>query len=160
MEDHLLPAPFADPLSQAGSAYQICCDGWIFTFGDIPGDDLAAPDVDHQIEVKPDAPDAGQQIGDVPTPHLIRPRCTQPRYWARIPWWPGLSPPMGLPVCVEHPVDAALGADKQPTIGQHRRDLACRLGRELGFVAVEQDPLALLLAQALRYQALAPFAAI
>jgi hypothetical protein len=35
-------------------------------FDPLPDDDLAAPDVDHQVEVEPHAPHAGKQVGDVP----------------------------------------------------------------------------------------------
>ena len=51
VQDQWLAAAFADPLPQAGSAHQIRCNGWILALGDIPGHNLAAPDVDHQVEV-------------------------------------------------------------------------------------------------------------
>ena len=47
-------APLGDPLTQAGPAHQIGCDGWILTLGDIPIHYLADPDVDHQVEIQPD----------------------------------------------------------------------------------------------------------
>ncbi len=65
-------AAFADPLADTGPAHQIGCDGCILALGDIPGDDLAAPDVDHQIEVQPHPSYVGGQVGDVPAPHLVR----------------------------------------------------------------------------------------
>jgi len=58
------------------------------------------------------------------------------------------------------PVQAALRADIRPSVGQDRHELPRRQGRELGPVAGEQDPLALLVSQAKRDQALAAFAAI
>ena len=45
-------------------------------------------------------------------------------------------------------------------IGQDRHDLAQRQGRELAWVAGEQDSLPLLLAQAMRNQSMAAFTAI
>ena len=72
MEDQRLLPALADPLSQASPAYQIRCNGWIFSLSNIPGHDLAAPDVDHQVEIQPDPAHGGWQIGDVPTPELVR----------------------------------------------------------------------------------------
>jgi hypothetical protein len=67
---------------------------------------------------------------------------------------------MGLAMGMEHAVEAALRADVQPAIGQDRHDLARRQRRELGFVAGEQDPLALLVGEAVRHQAVAAFTAV
>jgi hypothetical protein len=44
----LLPA-LTDLLADAGPADQIGCDGRVFSLGVIPGDDLAALDVDHLV---------------------------------------------------------------------------------------------------------------
>jgi hypothetical protein len=65
-----------------------------------------------------------------------------------------------LAVVIEHPVEAALGTDIQASISQNRHDLPWRQRREFRLVAGEQDPLPLLLAQAVRNQALAAFTAI
>ena len=51
MEDQRLGPSLADPFAQAGTADQISGDLGFFPIGDIPGHDLAAPDVDHQVEV-------------------------------------------------------------------------------------------------------------
>jgi hypothetical protein len=59
VEDQRLGSRPADPLPQAGAADKISSDLGIFPLGDIPGHDLAAPDIDHQIEVEPDSPNAG-----------------------------------------------------------------------------------------------------
>jgi hypothetical protein len=70
-EDQRLLPFLADLLSDASLAYQIRCNGGILTFIHIPGHDLAAPYVDHQVEVQPDSPHGGWQVRDVPTQHLI-----------------------------------------------------------------------------------------
>ena len=67
---------------------------------------------------------------------------------------------MGLAMVMEHPVEAALGTDVDPSISQDRHDLPRRQGRELGFVAGEQYPLTLLIRKAVRNQAVAAFTAI
>ena len=63
VQDQRLLSALADPLSQASPADQIRCNGWILSLIHIPGHDLAAPDVDHQVEVKPDPAHGGGQIG-------------------------------------------------------------------------------------------------
>jgi len=65
MEDQRLEPAFADPLPQAGSADEISSDLGLFPLGDIPGHELAAPDIDQQIEVEPHSPNAGGQVRDV-----------------------------------------------------------------------------------------------
>ena len=52
MLDQRLFAPLADPLADAGPTDQIGCDGWVFSFGDIPGLHLAAAHVDHEVEIQ------------------------------------------------------------------------------------------------------------
>jgi hypothetical protein len=108
MQDQRLLATFINPLSEASPAHQSRCDGWILTLPDIPGHHLAAPHVDHQIEVEPHTSHSGRQVGDVPALHLIWPSCAQAWNRSGLLWWPGSSPPMGLPVCMEHPIEAAL----------------------------------------------------
>jgi len=63
MEVQKLGPAFGDPHAQAGSADEISSDLGLFPFGDIPGHDLAAPDIDLQIEVEPDATNAGREVG-------------------------------------------------------------------------------------------------
>jgi len=67
---------------------------------------------------------------------------------------------MGLAMSVEHPLEAALGADKQPTFGQHRHDLPGRQYGELRLVAGQQDALPLLLTEVVRHMAMAALAAV
>ena len=61
---------------------------------------------------------------------------------------------------MEHAVEAALRPDVQTPIGKDRHDLARRQRRKLGLVAGEQDPLPLLVREAMRDQAVAAFTAI
>ena len=67
MEDQGMGASLADPLPQAGPAHQIRGDFGVLPIGHLPGHHLAAPHVDHQVEIKPHTTHAGGQIGDVPT---------------------------------------------------------------------------------------------
>ncbi len=84
-DQRLLPA-FTDPLSQASPAHKFCCDGGIFSLGDIPGHHFAAPDIDHQVEVELDPAHGGGEIGDVPTPELVRSDSPEPWHGSWFLW--------------------------------------------------------------------------
>lgn len=134
MENQGVSTGSADPLSQAGSAHQIGCDGWILALGDIPGHNFATPDVYHQIEVQPNPANSGGEIGDVLTPELVRGYSPEPWNVFGILWWTWSAAPLDLAVGVEHSVKAALrdvdevfsGGVEQPLIGKRRHDLPWR----------------------------------
>ena len=105
MENQGLLPTFADPFSQASPTHQIRCNGWILTLIHIPGHDLAAPDVDHQVEVKPDPAHGGGQIGNLPTPELVRSDSPEPWNGSGFLRWPCSTATVHLAVGVEHPVD-------------------------------------------------------
>ena len=67
---------------------------------------------------------------------------------------------MGLVMVMQHAVEAALRADEKAPIGKDRHDLGRRQRRELGFVTGKQDPLALLVSEAVKHPAVAAFTAI
>jgi hypothetical protein len=160
MEDQGLRASATDALPQAGSADEISRDLGVFPFGDIPGHDLAAPDIDHQIEVEPHPSHAGGQVGDVPAPDLIRPVSPQARNGTLL--LRKACPPaeMGLTMGMEHPIEAALRADVEPSVRKDRHNLPGRQGCEFRLEAGEQDPLALLLGEAVRHLAWTAYTAI
>ena len=160
MEDQGLRASAIDALPQAGSADEISRDLGVFPFSDIPGHHLAAPDVDHQIEVEPDAPDAGGQVGDVPAPDLIRPVSPQARNRTRLLRRAGSPAAVRLPMGMEHPIEAALRANVEAPIGQNGNDLPGRQSGEFRLVAGEQNPLTLLVREAMRHVAWTAFTAI
>ena len=160
LQDQRLLAALADPLADAGPADQIGCNGWVLAFGDVPGHHLAAPDVDHQIEVQPHSTNGGRQVGDIPAPHLVRLGSPQTRYRPWLLWWPCPTAPVGLAMGMQNPIKAALRTDVEPAIRQHRHDLSRWQRRKFGFVAGQQDPLAFFLAEAVSDMAVAAFAAI
>ena len=108
VQDQRLLSALADSLSQASPADQIRCNGWIFSLSNIPGHHFAAPDIDHQVEVEPDPAHGGGEIGDVPTPELVRSDSPEPWNGSRFLWWPCSTAAVHLAVGVEHPVEAAL----------------------------------------------------
>ena len=71
MENQRTAGTIADLHPQAGVADEttaICASS---PLGRIDGHHFSAPDDDNQIEIQPDATNAGGQAGDVKTPHLI-----------------------------------------------------------------------------------------
>jgi hypothetical protein len=118
MEDQGLRAPPVDPLTQAGLAHEVGGDLGVFPLSHLPGHDFAAPNVDHQVEVEPVAPDAGGQLGDVPAPELIRPVSPQPRNGTRLLRKASSAAAMVLPM------------GRQALIGKDRNDLPRRQGGE------------------------------
>ena len=101
--DQRLGPTFADPLPQAGPAYEISGDLGLFPFGHIPGHHFAAPDVDHQIELEPDTTDAGGQIDDVPTAYLIWGSGLHPRNRTGCAGRTGTTTTVDLAVGIEDP---------------------------------------------------------
>ena len=67
---------------------------------------------------------------------------------------------MGQAMGVQHPVEVAFRTNKQSPISQHRHDLARRQCGKLRLVAGQQDPLALLVAKAVRNVTVAAFSVI
>ncbi len=61
---------------------------------------------------------------------------------------------------MEHPIEAALRADVEAPIGQNGNDLPGRLSGEFRLVAGEQNPLTLLVREAMRHVAWTAFTAI
>lgn len=126
MQGELALTTLADPLPQAGPADQIGGHRRVLAVLDVPGHDLAAPDIHHQVEVQPDAPHAGRKVGDVPAPELIRPVSTSPGHWPRFLRRPCPSTALHLLVGMEHAVEAALGGQVLAPIRQVRHDLRRR----------------------------------
>ena len=108
MEDQGPLAAFADPLPQAGPADQIRGDAGIFPILHIPSHHLAAPNVHHQVEIQPDSPHTGGQVGDVPTPDFIGALGFQARHRPGLLGRFGTATAVGLVMLMEHPIEAAL----------------------------------------------------
>ena len=102
-----LLSALADPLADASPAPQVGCDGSVLAFGDIPGDNLAAPNVEQQVELEPYTPDSGGQIVDVPAPDLSRAQCSEAWQGPWFLWRPCSTAPVGQTVGGEHLVITA-----------------------------------------------------
>ena len=66
-----LAAGAALALQDTGPLHQIGGDLRRLHLSHIPGHHLAAPDVDHQVEVQPHTPHCGRQKADVPAPSPV-----------------------------------------------------------------------------------------
>jgi hypothetical protein len=139
LQDQTALALPADPLSDAGPADQISGQRGVLTYLDVPGHDLTVPDVGHQVEVQLHASHTGRQVGDVPTSELVGPINTQPGHWPRVLRRPGPSATLRLLECIEHEVEAALGAQVLPPIVQVQHDLRRRQRGVLRLVADRED---------------------
>ena len=72
----------------------------------------------------------------------------------------GSTSAVGLAVGMEHPVEAALRTDIEAPVSQNGHDLPRWQRREFRLVAGAQNPLTLLVTQAVRNEAVAAFTAI
>jgi len=115
-EGQRLAPTLADPLPQTDPAEEISGDLCILPLGHIPGHHFAAPDVDNQVKVSPHATDAGGQVGDVPTPHLIGASGLESWHGAGFMGRPCPTTTVSLPVGMDHPIKAALRADDNPRL--------------------------------------------
>jgi hypothetical protein len=160
VQDQPALAALADPLPDAGAADQSSGQLSGLAVLNVTGHDLAAPDIDYQIEVQPDASHAGGQVGDVPASELIGTVSTPSGHW---PWLlrpSGPSAALHLLVGVEHAVEAALGGNELAQIGQVGHDLGRWQRGVVGLVTDRHDPLPLLVTQPMGHVAGAAFAAV
>lgn len=112
------------PFSQVGPTHQIRSNGWILVFIHIPGQDLATPCVDQQVEVKPDAAHDGGEMDDVPDPILICSCCPEPRHGSWFLCCPCSCASVPLSLIVEHAVNASVRTDVPHLMGKYSHDLA------------------------------------
>ena len=92
----------------------------------IAGHHIAAPDVDHYVEVQSNPADSGGEIGDVQTTERFWSDSSEPWNGSGFLGWSCSSAPVHLAVGVGHPVETAHRADVQPLIGQGWHDLPWR----------------------------------
>ena len=52
VQNKRLQATIADSLAETGPANRICCEGRVLKVGEIPEDEFADPDGDHQVDVQ------------------------------------------------------------------------------------------------------------
>ena len=69
---HRLLDGHMDPLDQGRAPYQMGGMIRAVRFVHLPADDLAAEDIHDQIQIEKRALERGGQVGDIPTPDLIR----------------------------------------------------------------------------------------
>src|SRR6185312_5068080 len=84
----------------------------------LEADDLAAVEVQDQVEVEPASLDLCRQERHVPAPDLGRAGGNVGGRWARCPRWLSPSPAVHLAMRVQHAMEAGLAGNVDPLIGQ------------------------------------------
>lgn len=112
-----------------------------------PAHDLAAVQVQDQIEVEPSSEHLRRQVGHVPTPHLLR-CCGDVRGWrAHDPGRLGAASVGCLSLSAQHAAEAGFTGQVDALIGQHGHDTRPRYGRKARLVGHCQQLCALVLAR-------------
>ena len=91
----------------------------------VPAHDLAAPDVDHQVEKVELAPYGASEVGDIPGPHPIRPAghvLPGPLVTARL----GLAAVGKQLLLSQDPIEGCLRGDVSAFLSQNWNDLGGR----------------------------------
>ena len=91
---------------------------------DLPADDLAAEDVDDEIEVEEGTGDRPRQPRYVPRPDLARCLGLEAGGWLAVRGRTGATAAMVLASLAQHPVEAGFRGDPDALVGQSRHDLA------------------------------------
>ena len=108
LENQGLSAAFADPLPQAASPHQIRGHLGIFPLLHNPDHHHVAPGVNHHVQVQPDSPHTGGQLGDVPISNHVGALGFLARHlpslWGRL----GMAMAVSLVMFMEQPIEAAL----------------------------------------------------
>ncbi len=113
----------------------------------LPAHDLAAVQIQNQVQVKPAAHHGGRQVRHIPAPDLTHGRGDMRGGRAHSVRCFGASPVCRLPVCTQHARQAGLTAQVHAFVGQHGNDARWRHGGEARLVGHIQQSRAFLLAQ-------------
>ena len=131
---HGLGAHRGNSLGQRGAAHQV--RGMVGVIGvmHLPAHDLAAVQVEDQVQVEPPSHHLRRQVGHVPAPDLPRfgsdVRGGRPDRFGRL-----RSPTVGgLSVCLQHAAEGGFAGQVDALVGQHGHDACWRHGGKAGFV--------------------------
>src|ERR1700692_3680429 len=117
----------------------------------LEADDLAAVEVQDQVEVEPASLDLCWKERYVPAPDLGRAGGNVRGRWAWRPWRLSPSPAVHLTMLAQHAMEAGLAGNVDPLIGQGRDDPCRRRLGEARFVGDLEDPGPFGLAQRVRW---------
>src|ERR1700674_4499670 len=117
----------------------------------LEADDLAAVEVQDQVEVEPASLDLCWKERYIPAPDLGRAGGNVRGRWARRPWRLSPSPAVHLTMLAQHAMEAGLAGNVDPLIGQRRDDPCRRRLGEARFVGDLEDPGPFGLAQRVRW---------
>jgi len=122
---HWLGAHRGNPLGQRGAAHQVRGMVGVIGIVHLPAHDLAAVQIQNQIQVEPASHHLCRQVRHVPAPHL--PRCGGDVRGRRSDRLGRLGAPTmgGLPVRLQHTAERGFAGQIDAFIGKHGHD-ACR----------------------------------
>src|SRR5262245_9333152 len=100
--------------------------------------DLAAPHVDHEVEVEEDPRDRRAKVGDVPRPDLVGTGRHMLTRWSALRWT-RCRTMRELTLGAQDAVHARFGAKVDALVRKHRHDLLRRAIRVLGLVHSLED---------------------
>src|ERR1700722_3648864 len=106
----------------------------------LEADDLAAVEVEDQVEVEPASLDLRRQERHVPAPDIAGTAGDMRGWRPRRPWRLSASPAFLLALRAQHTVEAGLTGDVDALVGQCRDDPRRRGVGEARFVGNRDDP--------------------
>src|ERR1700674_1372377 len=117
----------------------------------LEADDLAAVEVQDQVEVEPASLDLRRQERHVPAPDVAGTGGDVRGRWARRPRRPGPSPAVHVTMRAQHTMEAGLTGDVDTLVGQCWDNPRRRRLGEARFVGHRDDPRPFGLAQSVRW---------
>lgn len=111
-----------NPFGQCGPANQMGSVFGRIGLMHFPADDLAAVEIEDQIQVKPASGHGGGQVGHVPAPHLARCRGDVGGRWSGGRRRLGAAPVGRLPGVAQKAVEGRFAGQIDPLVSQHRHD--------------------------------------
>jgi hypothetical protein len=138
------------PFGQGGALDQMRGVLGGFDFMDLVADDLAAVEVEDQVQIEPAPGDRGRQPGHVPAPDFARAVRDMRRRSARSAGRLGTAAVLDLAFGLEHAMKARFAGQVAALVGQHRHDPRRRRFREARLVGHGHDLHALVLAERVR----------
>src|SRR5690606_16055690 len=115
-----------DAVARDGLREELLGESAVLTLGHHPRDDVAAEEVEDDVEVEEDAADEGGELRDVPGPDLVRSRGDEPRNRV-LPTLSVVTPFAQFTALAEEPVHRPNRAEKPPLFEQGRVNLPRRL---------------------------------
>jgi len=116
----------------------------------LPAHDLAAVQIQNQVQVKPPAQNCSWQIGHIPAPNLARSQGNVGGSWTQRSGLFCSTPVRALALAAQYAAEGGLAGQVNPLIGQHGNDTRWRHGTEARLVGHLQQLRAFSLTQGIQ----------